>query len=541
MTLSVSRLNGVDSGLAIKAPVRVATTANITLSGEQPINGVAVVDGDRVLVMNQSTASENGIYDASTSDWTRAKDFDGARDAVSGTRVPVVSGTTSATREYYVSTVGDFTIGSDSIAFTLILLESEQDVIDSAASAAAAAASASTATTQAGIATTQATTATTQAGLAATAKSAADADVVLTHADVTTTAASASAASSSATAAAASAATLQGTSTTSLAIAVASKTFTTQSGKAFTAGRWLLITSDANPTVNYMHGQVTSYSGTSLIVNVTNIGGSGTLADWTITVSGTRGAQGVQGVAGAGTGDMLGANNLSDVVSAATSRTNLGLGTAAVQAASFFNQVGNNLSDVSSASTARTNLGLAIGTNVQAFDATLASIAALGTAANKMAYTTGVDTWAEASLTSAARTVLDDTTTAAMLTTLGAASLITNTFTGAQIGTVTALTSTSNSIAIDLAVNNNFSHTLTENTTLANPTNVVAGQSGVIMLTQHASSPKTMAFGSFYLFPATENGGSDPALTASNSAVDALYYNVMSSTQILCHLAKGYA
>lgn len=70
--------------------------------------------------------------------------------------------------------------------------------------------------------------------------------------------------------------------------------------------------------------------------------------------------------------------------------------------------IANDLSDLNSASTARTNLGVAIGSDVQAYDATLASIAALGTASDKMAYTTGVDTWAETALTSFARSILDD-------------------------------------------------------------------------------------------------------------------------------------
>lgn len=73
----------------------------------------------------------------------------------------------------------------------------------------------------------------------------------------------------------------------------------------------------------------------------------------------------------------------------------------------------------SDAATARTNLGLAIGTNVQAYDATLQSLAALGTAADKYAYTTGVDTWVEGSITSAGRAILDDADASAQRTTLG--------------------------------------------------------------------------------------------------------------------------
>lgn len=72
-----------------------------------------------------------------------------------------------------------------------------------------------------------------------------------------------------------------------------------------------------------------------------------------------------------------------------------------------------------SASAARTNLGLVIGTDVQAFDATLTSLAALGTVADRFAYTTGVDTWAEATVTAAGRAILDDADAAAQRTTLG--------------------------------------------------------------------------------------------------------------------------
>lgn len=105
-------------------------------------------------------------------------------------------------------------------------------------------------------------------------------------------------------------------------------------------------------------------------------------------------------------------------------------------------------------------------------------------------------------------------------------------FTVAQRGAATALTSSSASIATNLALANNFTHTLTENTTLANPTNITAGQSGVIVFTQHASSPKTLAFGSYWKFP----GGTAPSLTATNSAVDVLAYYVESSTRITARM-----
>jgi len=125
------------------------------------------------------------------------------------------------------------------------------------------------------------------------------------------------------------------------------------------------------------------------------------------------------------------------------------------------------------------------------------------------------------------------TGTAAGLTAGGNALLTANTFTGAQIGTVTALTSTSAAMAINLATNNNFSHTTTENTTLSAPSNPVAGQSGVITITQGGTA-RTLAYNTFWKFA----GGTVPTLTATAGAVDVLAYNVESATRCTAQLIK---
>lgn len=95
-----------------------------------------------------------------------------------------------------------------------------------------------------------------------------------------------------------------------------------------------------------------------------------------------------------------------------------------------------------------------------------------------------------------------------------------------RVGT---LTSSSASIAWDMQVGDNFSHTFTENTTLANPSNKTTGKSGFIFLTQHASSPKTLAFDTDYVGPY----GSLPEVTATNSAIDVLQYVVLPSGSVL--------
>lgn len=111
-SVTTDRLNGISASVAIKAPCRVATTAAITLSGEQTIDGVAVVANDRVLVKDQSTTSDNGIYVCQATAWERAPDFDGNRDAVTGTIVFITAGTSNGGYFYKLTTTGTITIGT---------------------------------------------------------------------------------------------------------------------------------------------------------------------------------------------------------------------------------------------------------------------------------------------------------------------------------------------------------------------------------------------------------------------------------------------
>ncbi len=102
--------------------VRVATTANITLSGTQTIDEVAVITGpppDRVLVKNQTNAAENGIYVVASGAWSRADDADASAEMTPETTVRVWQGTANAHTEWTLATQAPITLGITALTFQI--------------------------------------------------------------------------------------------------------------------------------------------------------------------------------------------------------------------------------------------------------------------------------------------------------------------------------------------------------------------------------------------------------------------------------------
>ena len=153
-----------------------------------------------------------------------------------------------------------------------------------------------------------------------------------------------------------------------------------------------------------------------------------------------------------------------------------------------------------------------IGVSVQAYDADLTTLCAGGSSARSfLGLAIGTDVQA-----------------------YNANTAFTNTnqsFSVAQRGTITALTDGA-TITPNMNNANNFSVTLGGNRTLANPTNLTAGQSGVIVITQDGTGSRTLAYGSNFKFP----GGTAPTLTTTASAVDVIAYYVESSSRITARL-----
>lgn len=108
------------SGLDVKQSVRAATTANITLSAPQTVDGVAVIAGNRVLVKNQTAGEDNGIYVVAAGAWTRALDCDNTpgSEVTAGLYTFVEEGTTQADSGWILTTDDTIVLGTTSLSFT---------------------------------------------------------------------------------------------------------------------------------------------------------------------------------------------------------------------------------------------------------------------------------------------------------------------------------------------------------------------------------------------------------------------------------------
>jgi hypothetical protein len=459
-------VDALAQGIDAKASCVVATTANITLSGTQTIDGIALSVGDRVLVKDQSTASQNGIYLCASSTWTRTTDANTWDELVAAFTF-IEKGTTQANNGYISTITAGGTLGTTAVTFAQFSgagqitagagLTKTGNTIDVGTASSSRivvnsdnidlATSGVTAGTYKSVTTdvygriTAGTNPTTLSGFGITdTYTSAQIDTLFgsTESAATSAAAAATSASNAATSAT-NASTSAGNASTSATAAAASATSAAASYDSFD-DRYLGPKSTA-PSVDN--------DGNALL--------TGALY-WN------------------------------------TSTNNLFVWTGSTWTSAAFTSGGflvntNNLSDVSSASTARTNLGLAIGTNVQAWDADL-------------------DTWA--TKTAPSGTVVGTTDTQILTNKTIEAGTFTNGYTEE---TVTANTSTA--YTVDLANGSVQILTLTGNCTFTFPT-ATAGKGFTMLLKQDGTGSRTVTWPSSVKWPAS----TAPTITSTASKGD---------------------
>ena len=309
-------VDAVKTGLDVKDSVRAATVSNITLANTQTIDGVSLSAGDRVLVKNQSTASENGLYVVvDGGSWTRATDFDSSTEVTSGAFVFVESGSANSDAGFTLTTDGSITVGTTGLAFTQF----------------------------------------------------------------------------------------------SGAGSISAGTGLSKSGTTISAD------------IKSNGGIVTESNALAVDLGASSITGTLAVGDGGTGATSASAARTALGVA---IGSNVQAHNaiLDDLAGLTQASNKLPFfdsgSTAATTDLSAF---GRTLIDDGSAAAARTTLGLVIGTNVQAFDADLAALAGLTSAADKLPFFTGSGTASTTDLTSFARTLLDDADASTARSTLGVA------------------------------------------------------------------------------------------------------------------------
>jgi hypothetical protein len=352
------------------------------------------------------------------------------------------------------------------------------------------------------------------------------------------------------------AASLAGTSATSLSIGTGSKVFTTQAGKQWVNGQRLRAASDDGAIV--MEGEITSYSGATLTINVDFTEGAGTHADWNI---GLTGARGQTGAPGAMTGP---ASSVDGNIATFDGTSGTAVEDSGVAVSSVYRSGGTDVAvadggtGASTASSARDNLGLGAANSPQfnsleighASDTTLARSGAgeLTVEGNRIFRVGGADvpiadggTGAsdaatafsnlKQSATESATGVIEIATAAEIRTGTDA----TRATTPARIFDAMAEVTLTDaaSIAVDFSTGFDFVVTLGGNRSLANGSGLKVGQRGRIRVVQDGTGSRTLSFGTDYEF----TGGVAPVLSTAASAQDILYYDIIAAGRVFVSLA----
>lgn len=117
----LNQISQASSGIkAVKDPVRALANTNITLTGLQTIDGVSLAANDRVALIGQTTASQNGLYSAQSGAWVRVTDMDANSELTGGTEFLVNEGTTYGGSVWRITNTGTITLGTTNLTFAQV-------------------------------------------------------------------------------------------------------------------------------------------------------------------------------------------------------------------------------------------------------------------------------------------------------------------------------------------------------------------------------------------------------------------------------------